>query len=111
MIDTLATFPARDEICLILGADAALGLPGWKRWEEIVDRVHLAVAARPGSDLVRVEQIVGRSPIRLDIPRLDISSDQIRRLLRAGRSIRFLVPDSVREYIAENELYRADNGL
>lgn len=105
MADTLQTFDSRDEVYLVLGADAAIGIREWMRWREVVERVRLVVAARPGTDLQRVEQAVGHSPTWLEIPRLDISSEQIRRLCRAGQSIRFLVPEPVLEYIAENRLY------
>ena len=111
MVDTLATFPPTDEIHLVLGADAARGIRGWERWEEVVERARLAVAARPGSDLARVEQMVGRAPTWLDVPRLEVSSQQIRRMCRAGRSIRFMVPESVFDYIRQNGLYGCGDGL
>ena len=48
MVDTLASFPDDEQIFLILGADAAAGLPTWHRWEEVVDRATVAVISRPG---------------------------------------------------------------
>ena len=111
MVDTLRALPAEDEIHLILGADAARGLRSWERWEEVVQRARLAVAARPGTDLTKVEQVVGRSPFWLDIPRLEVSSHQIRRMYRAGRSVRFLVPEPVLDYIRQNGLYGCGDGL
>lgn len=105
MVDTLQTFAPHDQIHLVMGADAAMGIRSWRRWEEVVERVRLVVAARPGTDLSKVEQAIGRSPAWLKIPRLDISSRQIRRLYRSGESIRFLVPEPVLEYIRENRLY------
>ncbi|MCQ3803856.1 MAG: nicotinate-nucleotide adenylyltransferase [bacterium] len=105
MVDTLQTFAPTDEIYLVLGADAAMGIRSWMRWQEVVERVRLVVAARPGTDLAKVEEAVGHAPAWLQIPRLDISSEQIRRLCRSGQSIRFLVPEPVLEYIRENRLY------
>ena len=105
MVDTLQTFAPTDEIHLVVGADAAMGIRSWRRWEEVVERVRLVVATRPGTDLSKVEKAIGRSPAWLKIPRLDISSRQIRRLCRSGESIRFLVPEPVLEYIRENRLY------
>lgn len=50
-VDTLASlrgeFPGRS-LCLITGMDAFLGLPGWHRWDEILDFAHIVVAHRPG---------------------------------------------------------------
>ena len=111
MVDTLGTFPPDDEIYLVLGADAARGIRSWERWGEVVERARLAVAARPGTDLAKVEQVLGRSPAWLDVPRLEVSSQQIRRMCRAGRSVRFLVPESVFDYIRENGLYGCRDGL
>lgn len=111
MVDTLGTFAPTDEIHLVLGADAARGIRTWERWQEVVERVRLAVAARPGTDLAKVEQVGGRSPDWLDVPRLEVSSQQIRRMCRAGRSIRFLVPAPVFDYIRQNGLYGCGGGL
>ncbi len=105
MADTLKTYPTGDEIYLVVGADVAGGLRSWMRWEEVAARVRLAVASRSGTDIAQVEEAAVRPPVWLDTPHLDISSEQVRRLCRAGRSIRFLVPEPVREYVAENRLY------
>ncbi len=111
MADTLRTFSPRDEIYLIMGADAAQELRSWMRWEEVVGRARLAVAFRPGTDVGRVEEAVGHSPVWLDFPHLEISSELVRRRRRAGRSIRFLVPEGVWDYINENGLYAPPDSL
>ena len=111
MADTLETFPSRDEIYLVMGSDAAQGLRSWMRWEYVARRARLAVALRPGTDTAAVEEAVGRSPVWLDSPLLEISSREVRRRVRTGRSIRSLVPGGVREYIAENRLYASGDGL
>lgn len=52
MVDTLASLRAErgdEPLCLILGWDAFLGLPGWHRWQNLLDYAHLAVVQRPGS--------------------------------------------------------------
>lgn len=111
MADTLETFPPRDEIYLVMGSDAAQGLRSWMRWKEVVRRARLAVALRPGSEVAGVEEAVGHSPVWLDCPRLEISSREVRQRIRAGRSIRCLVPGGVWEYIAANRLYGSRDGL
>lgn len=104
MIDTLATFADDEEIFLILGADAAVGLPSWHRWEDVVDRTTVAVISRPG---VAEEEVAatGAPYIWLDTPGIPISSTMLRARAEAGRSIRFFVPDPVWEYVEETGLY------
>lgn len=111
MADTLDTFPSADEIYLVMGSDAAQGLRSWMRWEEVVRRARLAVAQRPGTDRVEVEEAAGRQPVWLDSPRLEISSREVRRRVRSGLSISSLVPGGVGEYITENRLYLPPRGL
>ncbi|MCP4249792.1 MAG: nicotinate (nicotinamide) nucleotide adenylyltransferase [bacterium] len=104
MIDTLATFDDDEEIFLILGADAAVGLPTWHRWEDVVERTKVAVISRPG---VAEEEVAatGAPYIWLDTPGIPISSTMLRARAEAGRSIRFFVPDAVWRYVEEKRLY------
>jgi nicotinate-nucleotide adenylyltransferase len=104
MIDTLATFDDDEEIFLILGADAAVGLPSWHRWEDVVDRTTVAVISRPG---VAEEEVAatGAPYTWLDTPGIPISSTMLRARAEAGRSIRFFVPDPVWRYVEESGLY------
>jgi nicotinate-nucleotide adenylyltransferase len=103
-IDTLLTFPSDEDLFLILGADAALGLPTWRRWGEIVERAGVLVVPRPGTDLAAVAATVPAATI-LDMSALDISSTSIRFLAASGRPYRFLVPENVHRYIETTGLY------
>ena len=104
MIDTLATFDDDEEIFLILGADAAVGLPSWHRWEDVVERTTVAVISRPG---IAEEEVAatGAPYIWLDTPGIPISSTMLRARAEADRSIRFFVPDPVWTYVEETQLY------
>jgi nicotinate-nucleotide adenylyltransferase len=102
-VDTLATFPEDEELVLILGSDAAAGIGSWERVGEVTARAALAVAMRPGAPSLPEE--VAADAIILDMPRLEISGTMIRARATAGVSIRFLVPDSVWEYVAGQGLY------
>jgi nicotinate-nucleotide adenylyltransferase len=104
--DTLGTFGSDEELLLVLGADAALGIPTWDRFEEVLDRAAIAVAPRPGVDSAEVTAAVDSDVLWLDMPAIDVSGTALRERVRSGRSIRFLVPDSVWKYVAENDLYR-----
>jgi len=119
-VDTLALLAAElgaggaepaVELVLVVGADSARDLPRWRDPEGIARRARLAVLTRPGHDLdaatlVRdVPALVGRLD-RLEERLVDISATDIRRRVAEGRSIRYLVPDAVREHIAAHGLYR-----
>jgi nicotinate-nucleotide adenylyltransferase len=103
--DTLATFDAGLEIVLILGADAALNLPTWERAADVMSRVKLAVAPRPGIDASAVEGRVVTNLSWLDMAPLDLSGTMIRGREAEGKSTRFLVPDPVWRYFTAENLY------
>lgn len=127
MIDTLAALRAElgaaTPLCLILGHDAFLGLPGWHRWRELPDLSHLVVMTRLGAKPQWPEELAthlnGRvvdGPDRLraapcgsvrfqPVTALDISASRIRVLLRTGRSARYLLPDAVLDFIQSSGLY------
>lgn len=104
-IDTLESFSEDDELWLILGADAAAGLPTWHRYPDVLRRARVAVAPRPGTSREEVEGRVGKVEW-LDMPALGLSGTAIRRRAAVGGSIRFLVRDAVWDYIREHGLYR-----
>lgn len=130
MVDTLASL--REEqgsvpLCLILGSDAFLGLPGWHRWQELVRLAHLVVMHRPGWELddhlaaplaqlvetrrVHAAAALAAQPagsiLLVPVTPLDISATAIRHLIAAGRSPRYLLPDAVWEHIRAHGLYDA----
>lgn len=120
--------PADTPLVLFMGADAFMGLNTWHRWQELADLAHLAVAHRPGftsavwedslPEPVRkllatrrcehTSELCKRPAGRIyhhAITQLDISASQIRERALRGRSLRYLLPDSVIDYINENRLY------
>ncbi len=122
-IETLEALRKREEAnvewCLAVGADMLADLPKWHRASDLLCAVRLAVALRPpltsdatNSAVKRLaKQIFDKEPERLcasvvQSPLLDISSTDIRRRCREGRSIRYLVPEAVRGWIETRQLYR-----
>jgi nicotinate-nucleotide adenylyltransferase len=87
---------------LLLGADAARELPAWHEVEAVPGLADVVVFARPGAEVPR-HALVMRV---IDVPAVDVSATMVRRFVAEGRSIRYLVPDAVREYIAAHGLYR-----
>lgn len=109
-VDTLTALRAAEpgtDWFVLLGHDAAAGLPSWERWTELpalatfvvverrLDQADPAPLAVPGFDFVAV-----------DIPRLDISSTELRRRVAAGLPVDGLVPPAVSSAIAARALYR-----
>ncbi len=102
-------------LCWIIGGDSLPELHTWYRVAELVELCTIVTAARPGyetpdlSPLARVlsdAQIARLRDHVLPTPRIDVAATDIRRRLHAGQSIRYLVPDPVRDYIERNRLYR-----
>jgi nicotinate-nucleotide adenylyltransferase len=113
-------------LVLLVGADAFAGIPGWHRWEELFKLAHIAVAHRPGfpidadslppvlADVYRqrhsaspgaLAEAPGGRIVTFAMTQLDISATQIRALLSAGHSARYLLPDAVIAYIQSTFLY------
>lgn len=97
--------------CFIMGADSLEDLPRWYEPQRLIAQAMLAVAGRPGvrPDLAEIEQAVPGVSARVqwvDAPLVDLSSTQLREMVKAGASIRYLVPDSVIDYIQQHDLYR-----
>lgn len=105
-VDTLRELGKRDpdgELVLIVGADAAAGIPTWERAEELPSMATLAIVARPGTPSITVEGFVIQ---HVTIPPLDISSTDLRARIAAGQPIDWLVPEGTRAVIAARGLYR-----
>jgi nicotinate-nucleotide adenylyltransferase len=102
--------PERD-LYLLLGADMAAGLAGWKEPERVVELASLGVVPRPGVGLGAVDSALdrlgasGRAEI-IDMPLCGASSTTVRQRAREGRPLRHLVPDAVVGLIEERGLYR-----
>ena len=103
-VDTLAEFPD-DELVLIVGSDAAAGIPTWHRPEEVLAMADVAVVPRPGTGYGEVAEAIGGGFHWLEGPELDLSATMLRHRIEVGRSVRFLVPEAVADYIVERGLY------
>jgi nicotinate-nucleotide adenylyltransferase len=92
---------------MILGEDALADLPNWKEPEEIARLATLAVARRgeAGPRVPPDVEALGARVEWVEMPLLGISSTDVRRRVDGGRSIRYLVPAAVEEYIRERRLY------
>lgn len=119
-------FPSGTEIFFLIGTDAFLEIKTWKEYQKLFHYAHFAVFRRPGSpekdfdifldslglELTKADTVnhyhvtSGKTVMIRDVTPLQISSTDIRKMVGEDRSIRFLVPSSVREYILRRGLYR-----
>ncbi|MHB9130678.1 MAG: nicotinate-nucleotide adenylyltransferase [Armatimonadota bacterium] len=95
---------------LIIGADMALTFMSWREPQTILSLARVIAATRPGYSLERLQQMQ-RQPdaVNLDVmisPGLEISSTELRARASTGRSLRYLTPEPVVEYIVKTGLYR-----
>ena len=103
---------AAAEIYFITGADEMRDIQQWYHIDELLQLCHFVAAARPGciSDITRIQEAfgtLGKARIHeLPTLELEISSTDIRHRVRTGRSIRYLVPEVVEEYIYKEGLYQ-----
>jgi nicotinate-nucleotide adenylyltransferase len=103
--DTLVELTATErELFLVLGADAVRNMPTWRKLEETRDLATLVIVERAG-DAHAEAPSPGWRVERVTIPRLDISSSDLRERLAAGRPIDGLVPPAVVRAIAARGLY------
>jgi nicotinate-nucleotide adenylyltransferase len=134
-VDTLrelrAEFGAAQPLCLLMGGDAFLQLHTWHEWEQLFELAHIVVGYRPGFTLVErihsatpalrrhyqqrlcAADVLSQQPAggiaELAIPKLEISATLIRSRVAENRSIRYLLPNAVADYIHQHHLYEYAN--
>jgi len=116
-----------DALYFIVGQDAFDDIGRWKQYNDLLSLCNFVVMTRPGYDLRKLPDVLtldaasqfvydtqqdgfrgpaGRYIYFRALTLLDISATDIRTRVRQGRSIMYLVPDAVRQYLAEQKLYR-----
>lgn len=104
-IDTLTylreKFPL-EQFSVIIGSDSFQNIRQWKNYAVLLSAHNLIIYKRPGFPVTDTH---GASPVILDAPLLEISSSYIRNLIKEGKSVRYLLPDNVAQYIKENKYY------
>ena len=114
------------ELYFILGLDAILEIATWKDYKDLFAMSHFVVLDRPGYDRQRLGEVLlgevhplfrplqgersfqhpsGHNVVLQETTLMDISGTGIREMVRCGRSIRYLLPEAVREYIITHKLY------
>ena len=101
--DLLAEDPTRS-LFVIVGQDAAAGMASWERIDEVRERARLVVVERPGVDVTLPESWPFE---RVEVPRLEVSSTDLRARVIDGRPLDFLVPEGAMSVLQDRRLYRA----
>ena len=123
LIELRGELGAQRGLCMVLGCDAVQDIATWHRWQELLDWAHIVIIAQPGWQLPRAgelaqwlktHQLESSELLRQrpcggiaieELRPLAISSTEIRDLLASGRSARYLMPQSVLDYIQTHTLY------
>jgi nicotinate-nucleotide adenylyltransferase len=134
-VDTLrelrAELGAAQPLCLLMGGDAFLQLQTWQEWEQLFELAHIVVGYRPGFTLEErihtatpalrqhyqqrlcAVQDLSQQPfggiVELAIPKLEISATLVRRRVAENRTILYLLPNAVADYIHQHHLYTNAN--
>jgi len=115
-LDTVCHFSTRggagSNIFFITGADAILEISTWKDYQQLLDLCVFIAVSRPGYSLSRLRETLGAGCPKanqkihlLEIPALAISSTFIRDRVALGKTIKYLTPEPVEQYIKKNKLY------
>lgn len=91
------------EFLIIIGEDNLVSFKKWKNYEIILENYGLIVYPRP--HLKNAELKTHRNVIFVEAPKIDISASFIRKNVKLGKSIKYLVPDKVAEFIRDRKLY------
>ncbi len=128
-VDTLRSLRAdlnadksSESILMILGQDAFQSFREWHEWQNILTLAHIVVSSRPGYQFNNESWMKGRVRKQIsdlhreqaggiyfcEVTQLDISATTIRKQILAGKSSRYLLPQSVEAYINKHQLYKAN---
>ena len=107
MVDTLTQLRSEfegAELFCILGSDTIAGMHTWNRADELAGLATFVGVPRPGHDLNQ-PTLKGVTVDFLSVPHIEISSTDVRRRISDNQPIRYLVPDSVADYISTHNLF------
>ncbi|MGC8835105.1 MAG: nicotinate-nicotinamide nucleotide adenylyltransferase, partial [Armatimonadota bacterium] len=93
------------ELFFIVGADEVADLKSWKDIDVVMDMCRFVAAPRGGKN--EKMDVLPPGVIALKMDPLPVSATEIRRRVAEGRSVRYLIPDAVLQYIQNRGLYRS----
>jgi len=93
------------KIYFIVGLDEMLKISTWKEPKKLLELCKFVVVTRPGYESSKLDKRIASKVMMLQVPGLEISASDIRKRIKTGRPIRYLLPPSVEEYIRKKRLY------
>ena len=105
-IDTLAYLKEKytqHQFYIIMGSDSFTNIKNWKNFEMIIKNYQIYIYERTGFPIKNIKDAIVN---KLEAPLVEISSSEIRNIIKKGKSIRYLVPDIVYQQIKENKYYK-----
>jgi nicotinate-nucleotide adenylyltransferase len=108
-IDTLAYLKEKHkqhQFSIIMGSDSFTNIKKWKNYETIIKNYEIYIYQRAGYPIQNTEEATVN---KLEAPLIEISSSAIRKIIKDGKSIRYLVPDVVDQQIRENKYYKKNS--
>jgi len=114
-IDTLRALRVKykdDDLYFIIGSDIIFQLEKWKDFKELFKLCKFILVDRPGNEYKEIDEKIQEINInyqlsfeRITLPLMDISSSDIRNRVKSKKSIKYLVPTNVEDYIKKHKLY------
>jgi nicotinate-nucleotide adenylyltransferase len=92
---------SKDNFYLIIGSDLAKDFKKWKNSEKIKKMVTVIAAKRRGSSFRS-----SKSFKQMDIIQIELSSSQVRERIKKGKTVKYLIPERVENYIKKNNIYK-----
>ena len=109
-IDTLIYLEEKypeNEFCLIMGEDNIDQIKKWKNHEVLLENYEILIYPRPAGSKKQNKAVPGGNIRFLDMPMIDISATMIRNRIRQGKSVQYLIPESVLGFIKSKKLYHS----
>lgn len=109
LLELKKIYGEKTQMYFITGADAIAEISTWHRTEDLPRLAKFIAASRPGYklDWKRIDPRFRKATYLVEVPALAISSTEIRRRVREGKTIKYLVPEAVERYIYKNKLYQS----
>ena len=95
----------KEKIYFIVGIDEMLKISTWKEPNRLLKLCKFVVVTRPGYELKKLDRRIASRVMTLEVPGLEISASDIRKRIKSGRSIKYLLPREVEDYIHKKRLY------